>query len=72
MSENSSAEATPFGNDELTEDPEQPSGSKKMPAKFQPLLEKLERLNREMAREEELNVLFNRLFAAIIAEVHHL
>ncbi|EDX18452.1 uncharacterized protein LOC6726513 isoform X2 [Drosophila simulans] len=71
MSENSSAEATPFGNDELTEDPEQPSGSK-MPAKFQPLLEKLERLNREMAREEELNVLFNRLFAAIIAEVHHL
>ncbi|KMY87067.1 uncharacterized protein Dsimw501_GD27343, partial [Drosophila simulans] len=35
MSENSDAEARPFGNDELTEDPEQPSGSKKMPAKFQ-------------------------------------
>ncbi|KMZ10820.1 uncharacterized protein Dsimw501_GD27098, isoform B [Drosophila simulans] len=69
MSENSSAEATPFGNDELTEDPEQPSGSK-MPAKFQPLLEKLERLNREMAWEVELNGLFNRLFAAILAEVH--
>ncbi|KMZ10815.1 uncharacterized protein Dsimw501_GD17494, isoform B [Drosophila simulans] len=69
MSENSSAEARPFGNDELTEDPELPS-EPKMPAKFQPLLEKLERLNREMAWEEELNGLFNRLFAAILAEVH--
>ncbi|XP_033168551.1 uncharacterized protein LOC117146444 isoform X2 [Drosophila mauritiana] len=71
MSENSSAEATPFGNDELTGDPEQPSGSK-MPAKFQPLLEKLEHLKREMAREEELNGLFNRLVSAILAEVHDL
>ncbi|KMY87025.1 uncharacterized protein Dsimw501_GD15534, isoform A [Drosophila simulans] len=70
MTDNSSAEARPFGNDELTEDPELPSGPKKMPAKFQPLLEKLERLNREMAWEEELNGLFNRLFAAILAEVH--
>ncbi|EDW56307.1 GM23046 [Drosophila sechellia] len=70
MSENSSAEATPFGNDELTEDPEHPSGLKKIPAKFQPLLEKLEHLKKEMAREEELNGLFNRLFAAILAEVH--